>query len=284
MLRRRGNDSVAAGGWVRETPASIGKSKKIGDGELTSLLVAQQARPVAEVEKAAFDALLRMQASLGKATGAVIVAYSIGLLTLSDMLSGLSASGMQIDRNAFGHVSLLLIGITSLWWAATHAKVSYVTTWFGWRLKNADAGDRAVMLLRFPEAFPLFSFFAAVRGYPRYVYPERSEYYQIASVILVLVAIIIFAAGAMAINVALAVEVWRTDHPTSATAKLTVAGAIVLSLLALAVPRFNDFKIRYHHYGLTELLGSMPPDRQEAAHRRLAAVTARQGDSHVTVT
>jgi hypothetical protein len=92
-------------------------------------------------------------------------------------------------------------------------------------------------------------------------------------------AVLIFALGAVALNLVLAIEVWESDYPTPAAAKLAVAGSIVLTLLGAAVPRFNDMKIRYDHYGLTSLLASMSSDRQAAAHRRVAAVTARSAQS-----
>ena len=275
MSRNKRKYSTAAGDWLRDAESPIGKSKSIADGELTALLIAQQTQTAADIEKGAFEALLRLRDSLTKASGAAVVAYSIGLLTLSNMLSGLSASGMEIERNAFGHVSLLLIGVTSFWWATTFAKVCYLTTWFGWRLKSASPPDRAVLLLRFPEAFPYFAFFPGARGYPKNVWPARSEHYQVAALIFIVVAVLIFAVGGMALNIALAVQVWQSNYPTVAAAKLTVAGAIMLSLLGLSVPRFNELKIRYDHFGFAALLTSMSAERREVAHRRIAAARAR---------
>jgi hypothetical protein len=275
MFGRQRTLSKAAGGWLRDTAAIIGKSKSMPDGELTALLISQQSRAVVHVEKEAFEALIRLRGSLAKASGASAVAYSIGLLTLSNMLSALSASGMEIERSAFGHVSLLLIGITNLWWATTFTKVCYITTWFGWRLKSSSPPDRAVMLLRFPDAFPYFVFFPGVRGYPKDIWPVRSGNYELAPLILIILGMLIFASGAIALNVALAVEVWLSDYPTPATARLTVAGSIVLSLLGLSIPRFNDFKVKYNHYGLTNLMTSMSAERKEVAHVRIATLRAR---------
>lgn len=275
MFGRKGKLTTAAGGWLRDPAAPLGKSKPMSDGEVTALLVGQHAGTSADIEKDAFDGLLRLRQSLAKAGGSLALAYAIGLLTLSNMLTGLSASGMQIERGGFGHVSLLLMGLANFWWATTFAKVCYVTSWFGWRMKSADPPGKAVMLLRYPEAFAYFVFFPGARGYPKHIWPTRAQFDQIASLVLIVAAVLIFALGAIALNVALAVEVWQSDYPTPAAAKLAVAGSTVLSLLGLAVPRFNDFKIRYDHYGLTSLLASMSPDRQEAAHRRIAAAKVR---------
>lgn len=275
MFGKKAKLVTAAGGWQRDPAALLGKSKDMSDGEVTALLVGRQGGAPEEIEKDAFEGLLRLRQSLAKASGSAALAYAIGLLTLSNMLTGLSASGMQIERGAYGHVSLLLMGLANFWWATTFAKVCYITTWFGWRMKSADAPGKAVLLMRYPEAFPYFHYFPGARGYPRHIWPERSEHYQLASVLLIVAAVIIFALGAAALNLALAVQVWRSDYPTPEAAKLVVAGSTVLSLLGLAVPRYNDLKLRYRHYGLTNLLASMPPDRQEAAHRRIAAVKAR---------
>lgn len=275
MFRRKAKPLTAAGGWLRDPDAPLSKSKPLSDGQVTALLLGQHADSSADIEKDAFESLLRLRQSLAKASGSAALAYAIGLLTLSNMLTGLSASGMQIERGGFGHVSLLLMGLANFWWATTFAKVCYITSWFGWRMKSADPPRKAVLLLRFPEAFPYFVFFPATRGYPKHIWPVRSEYDQIASIVLIVAAVLIFALGAFALNLALAIEVWRSDYPTPAAAKLAVAGSAVLSLLGLAVPRFNDIRIRYHHYGFTNLLAAMPPDRQNEAYRRIAAVTAR---------
>jgi hypothetical protein len=275
MLGKRKNHSRTAGGWLRDTAVPMSKTKRMADGEVTALLIGQGAPPE-DLETEAFESLIRLRETLGKATGATVVAYAIGLLTLSNMLTGLSASGMEIERGAFGHVSLLLVGLTNFWWATTFAKASYIGTWFAWRLESAEPPDKAVMLLRFPEAFPYFAFFPGTRGYPKHVWPARSEIYQVISLVLIVAAVLIFAAGAMALNVALAIEVWRSGYPTPSAAKWVVAGSVVLSLLGLAVPRFNTFKVGYQHYGLTNLLSAMTPERREKAHRRLAAATARR--------
>lgn len=275
MFGRKRKLTMAAGGWLRDPAAPLGKSKPMSDGEVTALLIGQQAGTSADIEKEAFEGLLRLRQSLAKAGGSLALAYAIGLLTLSNMLTGLSASGMQIERGGFGHVSLLLMGLANFWWATSFAKVCHITSWFGWRMKSADPPGKAVMLLRYPEAFPYFVFFPGARGYPKHIWPTRSQYDQIASIVLIVAAVLIFAVGAAALNLALAIEVWRSDYPTPAAAKLAVAGSTVLSLLGLAVPRFNDFKIRYDHYGLTSLLASMSAERQEAAHRRISSVTAR---------
>jgi hypothetical protein len=179
MFGRKGNLRTAAGGWLRDPTSPLGKSKPMSDGEVTALLIGQHAGTLADLEKHAFESLTRLRQSLAKASGSAALAYAIGLLTLSNMLTGLSASGMQIERGGFGHVSLLLMGLANFWWTTTFAKVCYITSWFGWRMKSADPPAKAVMLLRFPEAFPYFAFFPAARGYPKHVWPRRSGFYQL---------------------------------------------------------------------------------------------------------
>jgi hypothetical protein len=276
MWRRKSNSTIAAGGWLRDSTMPFDKTKRMGAGELTALLVSQRTAEPQDIEKQAFEALVRVQKTLGKAAHACVFAYSLGLLTFFNMLSALSASGMEIDKNGLSHVSLLLIGMSNLWLATSLTKTTYITTWFGWRLRSSGPPDRAAMMLRFPEAYPYFAYFQGMRGYPKNIWPKRSDLRQIPPVIFIALALIIFAVGATALNIALAVRVWESAYPSPWASRLTVAGSVVLSLLAVSIPRFDDFKARYGNYALSNLLTGMTPEKREAAHRRIALVRLRR--------
>lgn len=267
----------AAGGWQRTAKLSLTKFKRMNDGELLSLLVERGTVPAEQFDAAIYESLGKLQDQQTKSVASSLAAWSLALFAYLGLLKGVAAGGLEFAENSFGLVAIALVGPTTLWNSATFSKVSYLRAWFSWRFSSSSAGQRATLLLRFPGAFWFFSFLPSNRGFPRYVWPARTQLVQLLPLILVILAMLAYFVGAAALFLALANRVWLSQYPTAIIAQSTVIGSSMLLLLSGTSPFFSDFRRKYIHYGLVDRIGKLSPDDQKSAHRKIAEARMRMG-------
>jgi hypothetical protein len=214
---------------------------------------------------------------LAKAITASFIAAAFGLLVYEGALSGFSTGGMELDKLSFVHAALVGMSVTGMWTSMAQTRASYISSWFIARFERAPAGERAVLLLRYPAAFWYFQFMRGNRGYPAFIFPSRNSYAQLIPVFLILLVIVIGAIGATALWFAVALQVWHSTYPSPLASKATVVACGLISLLAVTAPRFGDRKRWYEHYGLSNLLTQMPEPRRPRAHWRIGQAQVRMG-------
>ncbi len=282
-IRLKAASRTAAGGWRRSTTNPFEKTRQISDGEMIALLVSQATRPDEDaLRNDAYKELLKLQDQQAKSLTTLVLAHAFGLLVYTGAVSGFSSGGLQLAKASFFHAALVLMSGSSLWFVAIFTKSQFVRTWFSHMLQAREPGERTVMMLRYPAAFWYFQFAASVRGYPRHVWPIRSQLWALLPVVLLLLVIILAAVGATALWIAVAIDVWGATYPTPAAAKATVIACGLLVTLASLAPRYSEAKRGYKHYGMSVALAAVGEGRRPLAHFRIARARMRLDERDAT--
>lgn len=268
---------MAAGGWTRDIESPFEKTRVMADGEMTALLLSQA--PAATVFAALvepYKELQKTQEQLSKALIAHMAANAFALGVYSNAIETFSSSGMKLTAASFAHAALILLSVTGLWLTSLFTKSQYARSWIEYRFEASDAAGRAYLLLHFPAAFWYFRYAPGVRGYPRNIWPERSELWGLPSLFLMLAALAIVSVGGAALWVMIAIEVWNAAYPTPVAAKATVVVCVILAALAATAPRFG-VKRAYRLYSLPAVLASGDDAAKVRAHARIARARLRMG-------
>ncbi|WP_296617258.1 hypothetical protein [Sphingomonas sp.] len=262
--------------WVRTKEDWLTKTREMNDGEVQHMLL-EQGPPITEdMRDAIYGELIQLRSSLSKAVGLWVAAFSLAFLSIYGVVESANFGGVAISRNGFLPVALIGTALTSLWFATIFAKFSLLRTWFEQQAKLAKPPRKAWLYLRYPEAFQYFTFSRANIGYPKDLFPVGSDMGQLLPLALVMLIAVAWAIGTIAMQVILMIEVWHTAYPTTLVARLIVAVAIILNVLALIAPRPSIIRRRYVHYGLTQLLGRADEQRAARAKRRFASIRERR--------
>lgn len=262
--------------WVRTEKDWLTKTRFMNDGEIQHVLL-EQGPPITEgMRDAVYGELMQLRGSLNKAVGWWVAASSLAFLSIYGVVESASLGGVAITRSGFLPVALIGTALTSLWFSTIFTKFSMLRTWFEQQAKLAKSTRKAWLYLRYPEAFQYFSFARATIGYPKDLFPVSRGMSQLLAIALVALIAVLWALSSAVLQVILMVEVWRTAYPTALVARLIVAVAMILNVLALIAPRPSILRRRYVHYGLTQLLSRADEQRLVRAHRWLAAIRAHR--------
>lgn len=262
--------------WVRTEKDWLTKTRLMNDGEIQHVLL-EQGPPITEdMRDAVYGELIQLRGSLNKAVGLWVVASSLAFLSIYGVVESASLGGVAITRSGFLPVALIGAALTSLWFSTIFTKFSMLRTWFEQQAKFAKPPRKAWLYLRYPEAFHYFSFSRTSLGYPKDMFPVSSGMSQLLAIALVVLIAVLAALGSVVMQFILMVEVWHTEYPTALVARLIVALAMILNVLALIAPRPSILRRRYVHYGLTQLLSRADRQRSDRAHRWLAVIRAHR--------
>lgn len=257
--------------WQREA-GGLGKYANLTDGDITRLLVSAEGKGDKDLLDTAYRNMTAIGADRSKAFASVLAATVIAILVKLEVISSFSTSGVGIVQKAFKPIALT--GLSMAWAFHTyhHARFRYFETWFEAIYTEARPSRRAELLMLYPIAFDLMKFSPANRGYPFSVWPKRSMLWKLPVVILFTLVVISYVILAMALGIVLAIDVWTEAFPNRLIAYAVVINAGIVSLAAQMFSPGINWKKRYDHYGLVEMLVRLKdrnPDRYDLRQKQI---------------
>jgi hypothetical protein len=263
--------------WTRKRGDVLLKRARMTDGEMLHLSAGIACDTDSVFDDKVYAALQLAKEAVGKALFWAVGATVFGILAHFRVLKSLSSNGLEVSPAVFSHTALIAIGVTTAWFCFSYSKLSFLQSWFIAKHKNAPLADRVRYLLIYPDAYWYFQLYPATIGYPSHIHRQRNGYFQLASIILLLIAILIFTVFATSFWFIIAYDVWIDTQmgKTFSIASIALSGTLVL--LGWAAPFYYDFKRPYVHYGLSNLLTKLEGDDLKKAHLKIHAVATRMG-------
>lgn len=266
---------VGAGGWYRDPTNVFAKRKAMADGELLCWLLDLSEVESSDVLETAYERLKEVRAELTRAFGAAAVAIAFGSLVYIGALDEFSAAGLKIAGVFFPHTALLAISASSFWISVTEMKVGFFRSIFLWKWKGASSSKKALLLLKYPQAYWYFYFLPAAVGYPPNTWPKREGPRPVLLYAMLVLSIVCGWLGVFSLWIALAAIVWSSPAGAPWAAFGSILSAATLLVLALIAPNFGTGERTYVHYGLSRRMQDFSGDKKERAHRRVAAARNR---------
>lgn len=253
------------------------KSARLTDGEMLHLLLGKDPERENDYDERIYQSLRAMRAQTLKSAIWLVAAGAFGVLSHFRGLKSASANGLEVSPTIFSHAALLATSMSTAWFCFSYCKQGYIQLWFSTKFRHAEPKLKALYLLKYPEAFFHFSYMRNAVGYPPQIYSRKSVYTQIASLLLVLVALLLFLVGSWILWITLAIDVWNSADVSRGGTGVTLALSVVLVLLAWTCPFYYDMPKTYMHFGLVNLLSKL--DRQEnvRAHMKIYQAALRMG-------
>lgn len=263
--------------WKRTKDKYLTKSRSMPDGEILHLLVADASHRVTDLDERIYASLEAVRSSTNKAAYWVLGASAFGILAHFRVLKGISTSGFDVAPTIFFHAALATLSIAAAAFCFSFCNQTFIQSWFAWKFKQGTSSLRAELLLRFPDAYFYFVFLPANIGLPKHIHANRKNWPQLASLILILIALIIFSIGSLMLWGVLIADVWYAQGVGRTLTVLTIGFSVTLALIGWMAPFYYEFPRSYTHYGLVNLLTKMEGEDLRRAHLRLHRVASRMG-------
>lgn len=258
----------AASGWWRETNDFV-KFNKLGDGAVASLMVGS-------LTKTELDAIYQETKELiekrEKAFRFLSLSFAFATIAFFGFSSSIKISGISLSVEIVPHVAMAIVCYASWSFSNVNSKLGFSATYFEHIYFSKTANERARFLLEYPLILPPFLFARTIRGFPKYVHPNRTSWWGNFTLFGMLFALLAGAMIATSVNLYGLWVIWNSNFPTPALAKIYVGLVMSLVLFVLANPAFTNIGRRYRHYGLSEAIRKLPEDRQRTYHRRINVI------------
>lgn len=264
--------------WNRKANSYLVKSKKMTDGEMLHLLVRSSDHDnLNDLDEKIYRSLQDVRGEAHKALFWVLGSSAFGVLSHFQVLRGLSNSGLDLSPTIFNHAALLALSFSTAAYCFLFSKQTFLQTWFSWKFKSGSPRDHALLLVKYPDAFWHFYYLRSAIGYPANILYSRSIWPQVIYLILVIIALVAFAGGSIALWCALVMDVWLAPNVSEAISIATIALAVTVTLLGWMSPFYIDGARHYDHHGLVNLLQKRTGARLSRAHQRIILVAHRMG-------
>lgn len=263
--------------WERTKADYLTKRRKMSDGEIISIGVERAGIEISPLDERVYASLTALRANSSKHLAATMLAAVLSILSHFDGLTAISASGIEISKSIFSHFALVSLSITSAAFCITYCKQTYIQTWFNWKFKKGNSGEKAKLLLLYPEAFFHFSFLPINIGYPNFIQSNKGLFQQFISLLLVLLALIIYAIGSIALWIALALDVINSSGIGQWISIVTVIFCFLTVLIGWTAPFYADRKFEYRHHGLVNMLTKQNPEKLRESHLKILLAASRMG-------
>ena len=269
-LKREG-----ANGWWRETNDFI-KFKKLGDGEVISLLVGKLST---EALDQIYEEVKTLSEKKHSSFQALVASYAFAVVAFFGFSSSFEIAGLEFSVEIVPHVAIVLMNFTSWSFSNVNSRLAYLTTYFEYLYFAHDSSGKAEFLLRYPQAIPPFLFARTVRGFPKHIQLDRWPFWEGIAQIGLLIAVFVGASVALAINMYGLWLVWNSNFPTPFLSKGLVISMLLSGFFVWANPAYTSLKRKYRHYGLSDTMVRLPESRKREYHRRIALLRAKREDA-----
>ncbi|MBO9622221.1 MAG: hypothetical protein J7500_05865 [Sphingomonas sp.] len=261
--------------WHRKRGDYIVKTAKLTDGELLQLMLKPNPQNREALDERYYQSFREIRESSKKAFLWILGAAAFGILSHFGVVKSARASGLEVLPAVFSHTALLALSFSSTAFCFSYSKQTFIQVWFLAKLRNAGPEQKADSLLRYPEAYWIFHFLPAAIGYPKHIRGPRIGWGQLVYVILLIIAIAIFAVGSLWLWLAVASDVWRSAYQNHTVSVLVITLAGAVTLLGWASPFYYDWPRKYQHIGLVNSLAKLEGAELRAAHMRIFHAAAR---------
>lgn len=261
--------------WERRKGDYLVKTARFTDGEILHLLVGKSPDKESSDDTQFYKSLQEIRAHTLKSTVWMIGSGAFGILAHFHGLKSASSSGLEISSAVFYHAAILALSFSFAWFCFNFSKQNYVQSWFLAKLRNSSANQKAILLLKYPDAFFHFNFMPGAIGYPIHIHSKRRGYTQLLSIILILIILIFFSLGSWALWITIALDVWKSNDIGRYGTIITLVLSSSLVLLGLSSPFRYDFRKEYRHFGLVNQLVKLQGADLNRAHMRIWAAAKR---------
>jgi len=261
--------------WKRDPKTYLTKKAQMSDGELLHLLVGKTNSSPDDLDDRFYQSMQALKESTGKALLWVIGSTVFCVLAHMQALKAVSAIGLDVTPKLFIHLALLSLSFSTANYCFNFSKQSFYRSWFSFKLKSGTPHQKALALLKYPDAYWHFQYLSASTGFPKYIFSKRRGIFQILSIFLVIIALFIGAFASITIWITLIIDVYLSLENSYWTSYGTIALSIVMILLGWTSPFYSDWPKEYIHYGLSEILNRRSGDRLKIAHEKILRAARR---------
>lgn len=248
--RPKNIEKAGAGGWAR-AKNDIVKFKMLGDGELILLTVQELSD---EKISKILETNQTLRSDIENIYKSIMIVDAFALIVFFALAKQISISGIDFKLAALPHIVLAALTLYSVKLSSVHSKLSYSTSFVDALFYKMPASKRAELLLLYPKAFSSYFFHPQIRGYPNYIFPAKEVKWFEVRLYSVIISIIIATAIQLSIYFYAFYVVVESNFPDQRVS-VTYAGLVLLlGLFGIANPSFNQFRKRYAHFGLSQML------------------------------
>lgn len=272
---RRSSRRQAANGWWRENNDFV-KFKRIGDGEIISLLIGELSQEKLDI---IYQELKELGDKKASAFQALVASYAFGVVAFFGFSDSFEVSGISFSVDIVPHVAILLMNFAGWSFSNVSARFGYLSSYFEYRYFYEDSSGRAKILLKYPQAIPPFLFARTIRGFPKHMQLNRWPFWEGIALYGLMFAVIVGVLLAIAVNIHGLWLVWNSNFPTPFLSKCLVFGLFFSGFFVWANPAYTNLKRKYRHYGLSDTIIRLPEHRRRDYHRRIAMLRVVREDS-----
>jgi hypothetical protein len=264
-----------ANGWWRESNDFI-KFKRLGDGEVTNLLVGKL---LSDDVDDIYQEIKELNDKKHSSFQALVASYAFAVVAFFGFSSSFEIAGLKFSVEIVPHVAIVLMNFASWSFSNVNSRLGYLTTYFEYLYFSQDSSGKAKFLLRYPQAIPPFLFARTIRGFPRHIQLDRWPFWENIALFGLLFAVFAGASVALAINIYGLWLVWFSDFPSPFLSKGLVIAMLLSGFFVWANPTYTSLKRKYRHYGLSDTIVRLPEHRKQEYHRRIAVLRINREDA-----
>lgn len=259
--------------WRRPADNHLIKTSKMKDYELLRL-INPRLKDEKDFDDRVYAEYKSQKSSADKFRVAFLLSMAVSLLSLSNSITSIEASGIGIATSYVNHVIFLSSAYSHFFLCSAITKASFGQCWFQEMIEKKSPREKARALLLYPEAFIPVTWLKYNIGYPKDIFPDRSGNIQIIYIILLLISLVFYVGGGASIWAAMIFKIFTSEVPRYISI-ITICSGIVGIILGVMSPTHNNFHKKYIHYGLSNLLARREGSAKTVAYRKIEAARKR---------
>lgn len=265
--------------WIRQGGKhALTKAAKLSDGEINLMLLGSEGGNIRDTLEARYDSFTQVYEKRSKAMTVLALALALQLLSYLGVVKEFGTAGLKVEARYLDHFALMFGAVAGLNFTIHDARFAAFAATYRSFYQRCDAAGRAYCLLAFPLAFDVGDFAPSTRGYPKFMWPDRSHLAGLPWAGLLVLGLAAFTVGSLILSGSIAYKIWFSSVGAPWFSRGIVLLSLYVTLLALFTPRQGVFRRMYRHYGLVDVLtslGSRDSGKLQKRQMQIAAIQAR---------